>query len=108
MKLYDVVKRLLEIYPALRNSDKKLLWAVWNVKGLVVNPSNQLQSGYGYITRGNFYKAPSSESVTRARRKVQELHPELRAVKEVEEQRNLNAIKTQAWALQGKQQEWWK
>lgn len=70
-KLYDVVKQLLIDWEELRNSDKKLLWAVWNTKGLV--------SHDGKISRLDFYQAPSSESVTRARRKVQENHPELQA-----------------------------
>lgn len=73
MKLYDLVKSLLVEHEELRNSDKRLLWAVWWKKGLVNRDS---------ITRASFYLAPSAESVTRARRKIQELHPELQATEE--------------------------
>lgn len=79
MKLYDVIKQLLVKYPELRNSDKKLLWSVWHKKGLV--------NSFNMIDRDSFYKAPSSESITRARRKVQENHPELQAQKQVQEAR---------------------
>lgn len=83
MKLYDTVKQLLTVYPQLRNSDKKLLWAVWTMKGLVkVN-----LEGVKSISRESFYKAPSSESVTRARRKIQEEFPHLQATQEVQESR---------------------
>lgn len=68
-KLYDLVHDLLNTYQELRNSDKRLLWAIWYKQGLV--------NAGGYITRENFYRAATAESVTRARRKVQELHPEL-------------------------------
>jgi len=74
MKLYELTKLLLEQYEPLRSDDKKLLWATWNKMGLVENES---------ISKKNYYRAPSSESVTRARRKVQENSPELQATKEV-------------------------
>ncbi len=75
IKLYDHVKRLLEKYPELRSSDKKLLWATWYSMKLVFE---------GVITKDDFYRAPSSESVTRARRKVQEDHPELASTPQVQ------------------------
>ena len=74
MKLYDKIKKLLIEYPELRNSDKKLLWCVWNMSGFVIENN---------ISRENFYRANSAESITRARRKVQELHPELGGNREV-------------------------
>lgn len=76
--LYDKVKELLIKYPELRNSDRKLLWATWYVLGLVTD---------GVIAKDNFYKAPSSESITRARRKVQENNPELQASEKVKKER---------------------
>jgi hypothetical protein len=74
MKLYDRVKDLLERYPELRNSDKKLVWATWYTKGLIVD---------GKIDRDSFYKAVSSDSITRARRKIQEHFRHLRATEKV-------------------------
>lgn len=79
MKLYDVIKKLLEKYPELRDSDRKLLWAVWHQKGLI--------NDFNMIDRDSFYKAPSSESITRARRKVQEEFSHLRASNYVEQER---------------------
>jgi len=70
MKIYDLVKDILEEKPDCRDSDKRLIWTVWNRKGLTSN---------GFITWEQFAKATSSESITRARRKVQELHPHLEA-----------------------------
>lgn len=69
MKLYDRVKQILEIYPLTRDSDKHLIWEVWSRKGFIVN---------GAISKWDFLVATSPESITRARRKVQEDHPELR------------------------------
>lgn len=74
MTLFNTVKKLLEDYPKLRNSDKSLLWAVWWKKGLIQTQSPNSLSRILYM---NFLQAPSSESVTRARRKVQELFPNL-------------------------------
>lgn len=77
--LYDRVKDLLVKYPELRNSDKKLLWAVWSVSGI----TKTTKGGIKFITKESFYSAPSSESITRARRKVQENHPELESTAQV-------------------------
>jgi len=86
MKLYDVVKTLLENVPELRNSDKKLLWSVYIKKGLVqVSATNNPM--LSKITLMDYLNAPSAESVTRARRKVQENHPELQATSSVVNQR---------------------
>lgn len=84
------VEWTLRNYSQTRSSDKLLLWKI---------VARDKES----ITYQDFLNAPAMESVTRARRKIQEQHPELRAVKEVEEQRNLNAIKMQAWSLRDKQ-----
>lgn len=78
MKIYDLVKELLYRHRELRSSDKSLLWAVWYEKGLIYQ---------GTLSREGFLSAPSSESITRARRKVQENHPELQAVKSVKQER---------------------
>lgn len=79
MKLYDKVKDLLVKYPQLRDSDKRLIWAIWTVSN---------KTSFGSITKDSFYSANSSESITRARRKVQELNPELRPTKLVQETRH--------------------
>lgn len=78
MKIYDIVHELLLKNVSLRNSDLKLIWAVLEKTGKVRN---------NFISYTNFMSSISHESITRARRKVQELHPELKAVKEVEDKR---------------------
>lgn len=75
MRLYDRVKQVLENEPQTRNSDKLLIWKVWEVLHFV----NGMFDAPDVITKAHFMGAPTEESVTRARRKVQELHPELGA-----------------------------
>lgn len=75
MKIYRFVQRLLENEPELRDSDKRLIWAVWTEMGLTYTSDT--------ITRESFMNAPSEETITRARRKAQELHPELSASRPV-------------------------
>lgn len=79
MKLQDLIKKLLERYPDLRDSDKKLLWAVWHSRGYI--------NDFNMIDRDSFYKAPTPESITRARRKIQENFQHLRASKVIEKER---------------------
>lgn len=70
MNLYDLVKDILEKEPYARNSDKGLIWEVLDRRGLLED---------GCLTWGRFKSSPTFESITRARRKVQECHPELQA-----------------------------
>lgn len=86
MKLYDLVKELLEKHPQLRSSDKRLIWAVWHRKSLVVG--NTEEPRISKIMFMDYMNAPQSESITRARRKVQENHPELAATAEVQHERD--------------------
>jgi hypothetical protein len=73
--VYDVVKRILENNPTARDSDKLLCWLVWKEKGLL----NVGLFGGETINDDRFLRyATSPESITRARRKVQELHRSLR------------------------------
>jgi len=85
------VEWTLKMYPETRSSDKLLLWKI-------------VAKDKDTIDFQDFLNAPPMESVTRCRRKIQEKKPGLRATKEVEEQRNLNAIKIQAWSLRDKQE----
>lgn len=68
MKLYDLAKSILEKYPPTRNDDNKLIWVILGELGYISN---------GSISKKDFINAPSFESITRARRKIQELNPEL-------------------------------
>ena len=60
-KVYDVVKRLLEKRPELRDSDKRLIWAVWSLQGLTD----------GGLTFRGFMAAISPETIRRVRALIQ-------------------------------------
>lgn len=82
MKTYDLVKHLLEEQPELRDSDRKLLWQVWKQQGIANT----------YVSYKDFMNvATSAESITRARRKIQELHPKLRPSLKIAEARTEKA-----------------
>jgi len=66
--IYELVKDILTKYPATRDSDKKLIWSVHIKEGKVVG---------GRMSMEDFLNSTSEESITRARRKVQEECPEL-------------------------------
>ena len=62
MRTAIIVERILATTPAARNSDKELLLATWEAFGLQLTFTQQQQ----------FLGLPSSESITRVRRKLQE------------------------------------
>jgi len=78
MKLYTLVKNILIQNEQARNSDKELIWAVLENLGIT--------SG-AYITKEMLFKMPSFESITRARRKVQEENQDLQANASVKQAR---------------------
>lgn len=84
MKLYLIVKDLLQDRE-MRNSDKKLLWAVWEELGLATDVITK----EAFLSKG----CPVSESVTRVRRKLQENHPELQADELILKERQKKASK---------------
>lgn len=82
MKLFDRVYKLLKDHQELRDDDKKLTWSVWALEGLAWN----------MMTKEAYLKATSAESITRARRKVQEEYPLLRG--KTYQDRQILAVKT--------------
>lgn len=81
-KMKDIASKVryaLEVSPEARSDDRKVIEIVYD-------------EFYG-VWEQPFYKVlqcnklPSFESIRRARQKIQELHPELRAVKAVEDKR---------------------
>lgn len=76
--IYNLIKELLTNHPALRNSDKKLIWSVWIKLGQVHNNGILLQ---------DFLDSPSTETIRRCRQKIQEQYPELQATKRIKELR---------------------
>lgn len=80
MRTYDIVLKLLREHEELRSSDRKLLWAVWEWQGIASNS----------MTKELFLSSSIvAEGVTRARRKIQQLHPELHATQEVKKARKI-------------------
>lgn len=76
--IYTVVRNLLRDNQLYRNSDRALIWAILELQGHVKN---------GQLSREDFLDSIAFESITRARRKVQEDYPELAASKFTKEKR---------------------
>lgn len=76
MKVSQLVEDALKRWPQTRDSDKKLILAVWSEQGLRLTPEQKKL----------FYQVASPESITRCRRKLQE-QGKYPASKSVEEQR---------------------
>lgn len=70
-----------------RSSDKRLIWEVLRKRGLITKIWTEDKVFEG-ITWNDLKQAPTFESITRARRKVQEQHPELQAVEDVKKKRD--------------------
>ena len=75
------VKELLETNEKLRDSDKKLIWAYWIVYDKAMPTDKTV------LTLEEYMKTTPGESITRARRLIQEQIPELRGSEWVQEQR---------------------
>lgn len=73
VKLYDRVKKLLQNYPQTRDSDDKLVAIIWG--------EDTVKRSESILVLLADEKLLSYESIGRARRKVQELCPELRGKK---------------------------
>jgi len=76
--IYLRVKNILSKYESTRNSDKLLIWYLANEEGKIEDDK---------LGFNNFMELPSFESITRARRKIQEMTPQLRANEFVTEER---------------------
>ena len=76
----DEVHSLLVNYPVLRDSDERLTANIWSK---TILPPHNLDniSAKGLLTKLSEGKLPSYESISRCRRKLQELYPNLRGDK---------------------------
>ena len=86
-KLSKLVYELLVNVPACRNSDNILYWRVLCAIGSENGIDVSKMSVPALLFHMKEYGLPSIESVGRARRKVQELYPELCASADVEASR---------------------
>lgn len=83
LKVQEQVQILLETYPKLRDNDTRLVASYYynNISNInQMSAINLLE----VMVNGNL---PSPDTITRARRKIQEKHPELRGVKYLERQK---------------------
>jgi len=83
LKVQEQVKILLQTYPKLRDNDVRLVASYYynNISNInQISAIDFLQ----IMVNGNL---PSPDTITRARRKIQEKHPELRGVNYVERQK---------------------
>ncbi len=90
MKTFLLVKKLLEQYPELRSDDKLLQWKMLELQGKIIN---------GYLSYQGFRTAKSTETIRRTRQMVQEKHPELGPVKEVEKMREQRQQSKGSWVF---------
>ena len=81
VKTFDLVKSILESDPNTRDDDFELIWCVAREYDLTRCTFTNT------IVEWRKRKLPSFESLTRARRKVQEMYPSLRASDKVSEAR---------------------
>ena len=79
MKLYNIVLTMLRGDELFRNSDKALIWRVWEV---------QSDDWSGFISRPQFMKCTSPESIRRTRQMIQARFPELKPSKQTQEMRD--------------------
>ena len=83
IKVQDSVKLLLEAYPKLRDNDVRLVASYYYNNIANINQMSAIEL-LEVMVNGNL---PSPDTITRARRKIQEKHPELRGVKYEEKQK---------------------
>jgi hypothetical protein len=89
MRTYNLIRHILRDFPDTRNSDKELQWKIWEKQGAVRD---------GVLTKQNWiYKAKLAETVRRTRQKIQERHPELKPVKEIEALREEKEASRGTW-----------
>lgn len=90
--MHDIVYDILVADSEARNSDAKLICDVLDHKGINIHQS------FASIMLGN--EKPSFETITRCRRRVQQQFPELRATRQVEENREELEGQFRLWAVQ--------
>jgi hypothetical protein len=76
MSLKTLIYKLLVKYPELRDSDRLLVWKVWEIQGIASD----------YMSKHDFIaKAEHFENIRRTRQKIQEKYPEVRSSERVQE-----------------------
>lgn len=92
-KVKDRVKALLSQIPTLRDNDQSLIAWVWRGELQEAGLSSEnIDLILSVIAKG---KITPAETITRCRRKIQELHPELRGSEYVSRKQRQEPVKTE-------------
>lgn len=94
-KIYDIVLNLLKADEKYRNSDNKLVVRIWYDEMYKIGKNPKSLSFTDFLTFYRDEKLTSADSITRARRKVQEEHPELRGYKYNHRQAHTEDVKAE-------------
>ena len=92
-KLRDKVHTLLTLYPHLRDCDRRLCSNIWVRELEVLKMNYKTITAEQMLVVFNQGKLTSSDSITRARRQVQERYPEMRGEKYSKRQDNQKNVK---------------
>ena len=87
----DEVEKMLLMYPSLRDNDERLMANIWYK--FIGDNTLTYTSGFNVLSMLSKGKLPSYESVSRCRRKIQQMNPELRGEKWTERQRRAKKIR---------------
>jgi len=87
----DEVEKMLLLYPGLRDNDERLMANLWYK--FIGDDTLTYTSGFNVLSMLSKGKLPSYESISRCRRKIQELKPKLRGEKWTERQKRAKKIK---------------
>lgn len=86
----DIVMEVLKTQPATRSSDNQLCYAVYKIVGSRNNVDIDSMSIPRFFLSMKEFGFPSTETIRRARQKIQAEHPELAASSLVKLQRTKN------------------
>lgn len=95
-KIEEVVKNVLEQYPETRSDNFKLIYSVYREINFKVVT---IENFYQVMWYHKEYGLPSFEGITRARRKIMNMHPELKPIKSVEKARKEEEIVYREYAI---------
>ena len=98
INITSLVKNLLEKEESTRNSDSLLYLRVLAIFAAKLGINLSCISVPVFLLNSKELQFPSYETVSRARRKMQEKNPELRGDKKVQEKRRENEIEFKAYA----------
>lgn len=94
-----MVEQLLRQNPMYRDSDEKLVARVWFIECERAKKDSKNINTYEFLCMYAECKVTLSDTITRARRKAQELYPELRGKSYVKRRKHSSTIKREIQSL---------